>query len=329
MDVVSGNQISQNFPFNVTEDFNYSQHIYLNSEIGVNGRITSLSFESNDFEPLNQMATIYLGTTSKTSFSALNDWIDINTMTPVWSGLANSSTFNLQQPFYIYGSQNLVVAITQNTDAASSTSLTGFFCDQFLNNRSIYESSSYSKSNPYNYSADGLSTKVPNISFNIDTSPFVSNLEGLEPFYSCSGANSEVQTTNVVGYNLSSNLNLSLTGDFEISTSLSGTYSSSITIQKNNNNNVPLTPIYIRSKTTASGTHQGSLSISSTGATGKQLTLIGEAYTNPKIVSINSSISSFYSCQSSVSSSKSVEIAAYCLSGNNRNSSLKFPSVKR
>lgn len=83
------------------------------------------------------------------------------------------------------------------------------------------------------------------------------------------------QTINVSGSNLYSNVTLTAPTDFEISTSASGTYSSSLTLPYSSSA-VPSTTIYVRLKSGKNaGSYSGDITISATDATTQLLSVTG------------------------------------------------------
>ena len=121
-------------PFNAQWDYNYSQQIYLSTEIsgaGVSpGAITQIKFywnfgsSSTTWNDLD----IYLGNTTQSSYNSTNDWIPISAMTLVHSGAVSSLpssapgflTISLPTPF-VYTGQNLVIAINEKKPGSSTS----------------------------------------------------------------------------------------------------------------------------------------------------------------------------------------------------------------
>lgn len=86
---------------------------------------------------------VYLGHTSKTSFSGVADWIPVGDLTLVHSGAVTISTgafatlVTLTTPFYYNNSNNLVVAIDENTPSLSGSN-GNFRCFASNNNTGVY-----------------------------------------------------------------------------------------------------------------------------------------------------------------------------------------------
>ncbi len=125
--VGSGTETSVLFPVHSYYGYNYSQQIYLGSEItsggGGSGIITKIRFYyssgSPDFSKWNNW-TVYLGNTSKAEFASDFDWIPLASMTQVFSGIIpdpvaeNWFEITLPAPFY-YNGNNIVVAVDENS----------------------------------------------------------------------------------------------------------------------------------------------------------------------------------------------------------------------
>ncbi|RLD46200.1 MAG: hypothetical protein DRI86_03850, partial [Bacteroidetes bacterium] len=127
--VTVGNGTSlQQIPVNAYYGYTYSQQIYLASEIGASGTITQLKFDfqgsslssSNDW-------TIYIGHTTKTSFSSGTDWVATTAMTQVYSGTfadpgaAGWITFDITDWAY-NGTDNIVIAVDENASGYDGSS---------------------------------------------------------------------------------------------------------------------------------------------------------------------------------------------------------------
>lgn len=121
-EVSVGNGTLQNFlPVNVGYYYSYSQQIYPGSTIGYSGTITELKFylptnalidNSNDWK-------VYLGQTTKTSFTSNTDWIPASDMTNVFNGTVTNVngvvTITLSTSFYFnHTNYNLVIAVDEN-----------------------------------------------------------------------------------------------------------------------------------------------------------------------------------------------------------------------
>lgn len=136
----SGSNEDYYFPILSCYNYNYSQQIYLASEITAGGgspgmEINTLRFYyrygGEDFSTWQDW-TIYLGNTTQSGFTDNSNWIPISTMTQVFNGQIGSLTgyswmeITLATPF-VYTGDNIVVAIDENTPYWSCTALWSVF----------------------------------------------------------------------------------------------------------------------------------------------------------------------------------------------------------
>jgi|LSQX01.3.fsa_nt_gb hypothetical protein len=137
-------------PIYTGHNFSYSQQIYLQNEINQAGAITKISFRFDGGGSANSNNwDIYMGHTSKSGFSSKTDWIPVANMTRVFRGNAFTGTLGqgwlditLQTPFNYNNSDNLVIAVDENTSNSSSTgrwntfngSNCSIYCSTYLNN---------------------------------------------------------------------------------------------------------------------------------------------------------------------------------------------------
>jgi hypothetical protein len=126
--VGSGNDTTQYFPIHSYYGYNYSQQIYLGSEItsggGSAGLITKIRFfyfsGSPNFAAWNNW-TVYLGNTTKTEFTSVSDWVPVASMSQVLSGIIPDPVagtwleLTLPTPFSYTGG-NIVIAVDENSD---------------------------------------------------------------------------------------------------------------------------------------------------------------------------------------------------------------------
>ena len=140
----SGNVVSPKLPINAYYNYTYSQVIYLQSEIGNAGLISSISYywdgaaaasHSNDW-------TIYMKQTSLSSFASTSAWIPVTAADIVFSGTVNAFagpgwiTINLPTPFMYDGSQNLMIGVDEN-QSDCDTSSGAFYCTATTETRGI------------------------------------------------------------------------------------------------------------------------------------------------------------------------------------------------
>jgi hypothetical protein len=131
--VGSGTSTNSYLPVYSCYNYNYSQQIYLQSEIaaggGISGPVTKVRFYYNNGGTtystwLNW--TIYMGNTIKTSFSGTADWEPVASMTQVFSGSIPTPVtgtwleITLTTPFNYTGG-NIIVAVDENSSGYSCT----------------------------------------------------------------------------------------------------------------------------------------------------------------------------------------------------------------
>ena len=128
----TGTTTGTTYPIYTCYGYNYSQQIYLGSEIaaggGSAGQITSIRFfyasGGTTLTTWNNW-TVYLGNTTLTTFATTSSWVAVGSMTQVFSGTitavaGNWITLTLSTPFNYTGG-NLVVAVDENSASYSCT----------------------------------------------------------------------------------------------------------------------------------------------------------------------------------------------------------------
>lgn len=130
----SGTGTGNYFPISGNYQYNYTQQIYLQSQINKSGNITRLRFyySAGDILPSKDWI-IYMGHTTKTTFSSGNDWVSYNDLSQVFAGDVSSMVpleknwmeIVLDNPFNYNNENNLVIAVDENTEGAS-TAATSF-----------------------------------------------------------------------------------------------------------------------------------------------------------------------------------------------------------
>ncbi|MFK7947298.1 MAG: T9SS type A sorting domain-containing protein [Saprospiraceae bacterium] len=140
----SGTNEGQRMPIEAFYGYTYSQSIYLQSEIGASGNITTLSwyFSGTTALPNSQDLVIWIGHTTKTSFTGVTDYVDTTMMTRVYTGALGVPTgpgwitVTLDNAFNYNNTDNLVIAVDENTVGWDS-SLDDFYCSSVTNDRSL------------------------------------------------------------------------------------------------------------------------------------------------------------------------------------------------
>ncbi|MGB4384588.1 MAG: hypothetical protein WBI97_05990, partial [Bacteroidales bacterium] len=155
--------------------YNYTQQIYAASEITAaggtpGGQIYKIKFHWNGSGNLTNadVWTIYMGNTSKTSFSSNTDWVPLSSMTEVYTGQvtlppsAGWVTITLTTPF-TWDGNNLVIAVDENVPSYGSTAY--WYCTSTSPNyQAIYYRSDSNNPDPASPpSASGRSYNRPNV----------------------------------------------------------------------------------------------------------------------------------------------------------------------
>ena len=126
--IIDGSSYGQHAPIEPYWNWTYSQQIYYQSEIDQEGNITRLSFEYNGNASYTDQVEIYLGHTTKSSFTSTSNWISYSDLTLVYDGdYSVSSTkgwywIDFDTDFYYNNSDNLVIAVYEKTTGYHSAS---------------------------------------------------------------------------------------------------------------------------------------------------------------------------------------------------------------
>jgi hypothetical protein len=169
-------------PLNTYYGYSYTQQLYLASEINkpLGGSITMIRFYwsggSSGLSNSNNW-TVYIGNTTKTSFSGGADWVTPATLSTVFTGTITAPNTNqwidipLSTPFVYNGTGSIVVAVWENVAAYAQYTST-FQTTSSTNTRSI---STYSDPTPQSptspASANGIYSYYPNIQFEFIVPP--------------------------------------------------------------------------------------------------------------------------------------------------------------
>ena len=122
-------------PISTYYEYSYVQQIFTKNEINANaaGNITGLKFYLSPSSTIVNSSNwvIYLGTTSKTTFSSNSDWIPVSQLTQVFSGTVASVngvvTITFPVPFAYNNLNNLVVAAEENSAGYDNNSFDDAF----------------------------------------------------------------------------------------------------------------------------------------------------------------------------------------------------------
>ena len=128
----TGTSSSSQFPIYTCYGYNYSQQTFLASEIvaagassGVPGYISSISFNpttitASSFTTYCKDWVVYMGNTTKSTFSSTSDWVAFSSLTKVFDGTVTPTgtgwfKITFSTSFYWDGTSNIVVGIDENT----------------------------------------------------------------------------------------------------------------------------------------------------------------------------------------------------------------------
>ena len=174
--IIDGSQTNQSAPIEPYYRYTYSQQIYYQSEINEEGNITSLAFEYNGYTTTNFDVEIYLGHTTRSTFTTTsNNWISYSDLTKVYDGtysVSNSAgwySITFDTPFYYNNSDNLVVAVHEKSYSYQSSS-TEFYTDDGGAYRVLTYYDDGTNPNPASppYYADYRSVWVPSLKLTIE-----------------------------------------------------------------------------------------------------------------------------------------------------------------
>jgi hypothetical protein len=154
--------------------YSYSQSIYLASEIGVGGDITSVEYALNpgtDFSSADSSVDVWIGHTTKTAFDSTSDWVDVSTLSQVLiTGTVTVTgdvlTVTFSAPFTYNGTDNIVVAIDANEDGYGASSDYVLSTDGPTSNLTLDQRSDIDNSDPASPALGTLKQNRGNITFN-------------------------------------------------------------------------------------------------------------------------------------------------------------------
>ncbi|MCB0758229.1 MAG: choice-of-anchor J domain-containing protein, partial [Flavobacteriales bacterium] len=126
----SGTGTSIYLPLRNFYGYNYTQQIYTAAQVTQGGKIDKIRFMLNAGGLSNSTDwVVYMGNTAKTSFTSTTDWIPVASMTQVFSGTVPDAPptgtwmeITLTTPFVYNGTDNLVIAVDENTPGYGSSS---------------------------------------------------------------------------------------------------------------------------------------------------------------------------------------------------------------
>ena len=143
-DIAIGDGVETNkaLPIEAFYGYTYSQVIYLQTDINGDGDITELTWDFAGTTLANSSDwTIYMGHTTQAQFDTNTSWIDVSTLTEVWTGTFADPgapgllTFDITD-FTYNNVDNLVIAVDENTPDYD-TSSSDFYCTEVTTPRGL------------------------------------------------------------------------------------------------------------------------------------------------------------------------------------------------
>ena len=121
----TGTTTSSNVPTHNYYKYSFTQQIYTAEEIGTACSISSLAFKNTGAEKTRTIS-IYMALTDKLAFSSTTDWVSTSASDMVYTGTVTFTsgqwtTIQLSTPFVYDGSSNLLISVSDNTGAYTST----------------------------------------------------------------------------------------------------------------------------------------------------------------------------------------------------------------
>ena len=175
-DIAIGEGTTTNYyiPVNNYYNYTYTQQIFLASEMGGPTTINSVSFQYAYSSPSTDKTnvTIYLGHTTKSEFSSTSDYVQLNDLQVVYTGNLNCqqgwNTFNFTTPFQYNGTDNLVLAVDDNSGDYNGSAYTFYVHSTGSTYRTIYYNSDSTNPDPSNPNSGTRSSNRNNVIFGGD-----------------------------------------------------------------------------------------------------------------------------------------------------------------
>lgn len=148
-------------PLNNYYKYSYTQEIFLSSEMNGPADIKSISFDYSYATPMSSKTNvnIYLGHTTQSSFAGTTDYIPFSNLQLVYSGSLNCTqgwnTFLLNNIFHYNGTDNLVLAVDDNSNAYNGSAYVFHYQSMSPDYRTLYYYSDSYNTDPTNPPAAG------------------------------------------------------------------------------------------------------------------------------------------------------------------------------
>ena len=158
----SGSSTNAYLPTYAYYKYSLTEQIFTASEIGQSGTITAISFKVSNAKSATRTLAVYLKHTTKTAFTSKKGWEAVSSSNLVYSGSVtfNASgwtTITLNTPFDYNGTNNLLLAVDDNTGSyvSSSSNSPKFYVYSTGANRALRvysDNTNYNPSSPSSYS---------------------------------------------------------------------------------------------------------------------------------------------------------------------------------
>jgi gliding motility-associated-like protein len=168
----AGNLQGENAPFEAYFGYSYAQTVYLASEINASGDITEIQWYYSGTSDLanSQDMIIYMAESTRAEFADTDDWEPLASLTQVYAGgitvIAGTEgwvTITLDTPFTYSGTDNLIVAVEENS-AGYDQFGDDFFNSQVTSNRTIsYFSDGINPDPAAPPTASNIDDTIPNV----------------------------------------------------------------------------------------------------------------------------------------------------------------------
>ena len=244
----SGSSTNAYLPTYAYYKYSLTEQIYTAAEIGQAGTITAVSFKVGNSKSTTRTVDLYMKHTTKTAFTSKTGWETLSSGDKVYSGSVtfNASgwtTITLSTPFTYNGTSNLVIGMDDNTGSyvSSSSNSPKFYVYSTSANRAlrIYsDNTNYNPASPSSYSGTYVTTNnqvmlsmAGSGGATGSTEVLVVAPKTMSGFtYTVGNGPSAKQAFAVIGADLSSAVTLTAPSGYEISSSLNGTYGTTLTL---------------------------------------------------------------------------------------------------
>ena len=158
----SGSSTNAYIPTYAYYKYSLTEQIFTAAEIGQSGTITAISFKVSNSKSTTRTLAVYMKHTTKTAFTSKKGWESVSSSNLVYSGSVtfNASgwtTITLSTPFVYNGTNNLLLAVDDNTGSyvSSSSNSPQFYVYSTGVNRALRvysDNTNYNPSSPSSYS---------------------------------------------------------------------------------------------------------------------------------------------------------------------------------